>query len=262
MAICKPIAGLCALVFLTAGFASATAQTPAGLTPTRATDDALWARIESFDQMGLPYPALKLSQHHAAQLDDSILRRLDALVSVASAYLDLRQPHAAAELYRQINADPAAQHDNANERLRNATGLFYALLEQEEYEQAMQTLQQERARHPAWRTIKGVPQPVPNELYLDIEHLDALALFYVNDTPGAQARLEKMVERAPRSMALRTSLANVYRSRGWARRAEKELKIAESLEPRAVELEAGQGRTALDLQEWQQAYPGPRQPLP
>src|SRR3546814_12737499 len=62
-----------------------------------------------------------------------------------------------------------------------------------------------------------------------------------------------MVSNAPRNVGLRSALANVYRNRGWPRKAEKQLKVAEALEPRAPELEAGQGMTALNLQEWEQA---------
>ncbi|MFW7342689.1 poly-beta-1,6 N-acetyl-D-glucosamine export porin PgaA [Pollutimonas sp. H1-120] len=174
------------------------------------------------------------------------------LNDVASAYLYLRRPEEAQDLYRQVMGD-GSQRDNPSERLSNETGLYYSLIESEQFDEAGNVIQAARAGQPTWRYIKGVPQRVPNDLHLYSEQTAALGLFYTDDTAGAQARLKDLVDRAPTNVGLRTSLANVYASRGWPRRAEKQLKVAEALEPQAVEVKAVQGLTALKLQEWRQA---------
>jgi len=175
------------------------------------------------------------------------------LNDVAAAYLYLRRPEEAQALYRQVMDDEGSRRDNPSERLSNETGLYYSLVESEQFDEAGNVIQAARAGQPTWRYIKGVPQRVPNDLHLYSEQTAALGLFYADDTAGAAKRLRELVDHAPNNVGLRTSLANVYTSRGWPRRAERQLKVAEALEPQAVEVEAGQGITALSLQEWRQA---------
>lgn len=71
--------------------------------------------------------------------------------------------------------------------------------------------------------------------------------------PQAQHDLEQMVRAAPNNNNLRMDLAWLYRSRGWPRKAEQELKVAEAYDPRELGVEVGQGLAALDLQQWRQA---------
>jgi biofilm PGA synthesis protein PgaA len=58
---------------------------------------------------------------------------------------------------------------------------------------------------------------------------------------------------APGNQGLRIDYASVLQARGWPRAAENELKKAEVIEPRNINLEVEQAWTALTLQEWQQA---------
>lgn len=172
---------------------------------------------------------------------------------IAAAYLYLRQPEKARDHYRKAIIDSDPRFVSAGERLSNQTGLFYALIESEQFDDASQVIEGAQTEQPRWRYIKGLVQRVPNDLYLYSEQTAALNLFYSDDTVASQQRLEELVANAPRNVGLRTALANVYRGRSWPRRAEKELKMAETLEARAVEVEAGQGLTAMQLQEWAQA---------
>ena len=176
-----------------------------------------------------------------------------ALNYVANAYLDLKQPEKARDLYQRALNDEGAQQANASERLTLQTGLYYALLENEQFDEAGKLVDAMQASQPTWRNIKGVPQKVPNDLHMYSAQTGALSLFYEDDTPAAQEKFENLVSNAPRNVGLRAALANIYRNRGRPREAEKQLKVAEALEPRAAEVEAVQGLTALDLQEWRQA---------
>lgn len=175
-----------------------------------------------------------------------------ALSVVAAAYLHLRQPERARDLYLKLLAESNGSEDGGS-KLANQTGLFYALQESQQYEEADEILEQAVNSQTEWVKVKGQPEPLPNEFNLYARHSAALGKLYANDTVNAELALANMVERAPNNSSLRTSLASVYRARQQPRRSEVELKMAEALTPRNVELETGQFETAMALQEWNQA---------
>ncbi|MDX3893305.1 poly-beta-1,6 N-acetyl-D-glucosamine export porin PgaA [Pusillimonas sp.] len=176
-----------------------------------------------------------------------------ALGHVADAYLDMRQPEKAAELYLQIlNAERTASVDPAV-RLSHQSGLFYSFVESERFDDAEKVISDAVREQPVWRHQKGTPLPQPNDLSLEASQYAALGYQYADDTQEAQDRLERLVARAPGHSGLRSALAQVYLSRGWPRRAEQELKIAETYTPRSMAVVSEQGKTAMSLQEWRQA---------
>lgn len=175
-----------------------------------------------------------------------------ALGDVASAYLYLKQPQRAAALYRQLIAANYLRHE-VSARQDQDFGLQYAYADQGEFEAARQSAHAVAAQQPPWRTLEGDKEATPNPAYLDARHMAAMMDFYAGDTPGAQRALERLVAAAPTRSHLRVDLATVYAARGWPRKAEIELKIAEAHDPRDVGLETAQGQVALDLQEWRQA---------
>lgn len=174
-----------------------------------------------------------------------------ALPHVAAAYLYLRQPERAADLYRRSLENPGT--DDPATRMDKQIGLFYSLIEAEQFEDAQRVIQATTDEQPIWKRIKGIPRELPNDLRLEAEHTAAVGLLYTDDTSTAQEKLTHMVEQAPHHANLRTSLAAVYRARQWPRRAREELKIAESMEARAVTVEARQAEIAMDLQQWEHA---------
>lgn len=176
-----------------------------------------------------------------------------ALGHVASAYLDQRQPEKAADLYLEIlNAERAIQVDPAV-RLSHQSGLFYSLVESEQFDQAKNVMSVALQEQPAWLRQKGTPLPQPNDLNLAANQHAALAYHYADDPAKAQEMLEHLVAQAPGHSGLRSALAEVYLARGWPRRAERELKLAETSAPRALDVVAEQGKAAMALREWRQA---------
>lgn len=172
-----------------------------------------------------------------------------ALRWVASALLYLRQPEQAVQLYRQVIAGEDNKHP---QWLEDHRGLFYALVETEQREEAQQLAEQLAGPKSPQLFRLGNPEPEPNSRWLEAQELLVAAALQVNDIPAAEQALTELVDSAPGNTALRTSLASVYLTRGWARRAEDELKVAESTTPRQPALEVEQGLTALELQEWRQ----------
>lgn len=176
-----------------------------------------------------------------------------ALNDVASAYLYLRQPEKARDLYRQVGADGASRDDDAEDRLSTETGLYYALAEAEEFDDTDAVTDAIESGYAPWLYYKGQATRNPNDLKLESAQTVAAARQLADDTVSAEQRLRGMVENAPNNSTLRADLASLYRRRDLPRASERELKLAETLAPRALSVENGQGFTAMDLQEWRQA---------
>lgn len=172
-----------------------------------------------------------------------------ALGWVASALLYSRKPVEAAALYRQITA---ASTSKDSLRFADQQGLYFSLIESEQLGEANELSKQIAAAQSPRRYPRGIPQGLPNDTWLAGQSLLANNSLYRDDLPAAQAAFEQLSDAAPGNVSLRTSRAAIYAARGWPRRAEQELKIAETASPRSLEVEAGQGFNALSLQEWRQ----------
>lgn len=175
-----------------------------------------------------------------------------ALTDVASAYLYLREPERAREIYAQsLQASAAGSDEDA--RLEDEVGLTYALIESEVFGEASRVTRAAHERQPIWHYPQGVQTRTPSDRRLTVERLAALERLYANDPRAAQAALDGLAAKAPNNTGLLTAQAQVLRARELPRASERVLKMAETLEPRDRLVELGQGFTALDLQEWRQA---------
>lgn len=218
-----------------------------------ARDDITRARVDRLHALHARVRMQDLVAEYETLLAEGIDVPRYALSDVASAYLYLRQPEKSSALYERLTEEPAANADDPAHRLTNQTGLFYALLESERFAEADAIIETAQASQAKWRWVKGQPERIPNELSLYVEQTAALGRAYAQDTVGAEQRLRQLSDNAPNNTGLRSALAILYRVRDQPRRSEIELKMAETLTPRSLEVEAGQGFTALDLQEWEQA---------
>jgi len=217
-----------------------------------AHDDFVRVRIDRLVALHARMRMAELVREYEAMHAEGVQVPTYALDDVAAAYLYLHKPEAAGVLYRRIAADTHVP-DDPYLRLNNQTGSFYASLESESFDEADRTIQTARNEHARWRYLKGQPDRLPNDLKLQAEQTAAMGLFFSEDTAGAQQRMEKLVAQAPNNTGLRAALATVYRGRQQPRRAERELKTAETMDPRNLQVEVEQGFTALSLQEWRQA---------
>ncbi|MFJ1299186.1 poly-beta-1,6 N-acetyl-D-glucosamine export porin PgaA [Pseudomonadota bacterium AL_CKDN230030165-1A_HGKHYDSX7] len=172
---------------------------------------------------------------------------------VANAYLYLRQPDRAQALFQATATHPTAASDEATDRLVTHTGLFYALSENERATEAVASIDAVQDNFDPWLYYKGQEMRMPNDLHLEASRAAAQARLLAGDTRGAQARFDDFVREAPYNSGLRAGRADVLLARERPREAERELKMAETLSPRSLAVEVGQGYTALSLQEWRQA---------
>ena len=109
------------------------------------------------------------------------------------------------------------------------------------------------AQQPAWRPVKGNPQPLPSEAWLNLTRTAAAEPLYENQPERAITTLQTLADAAPRDAGLQIALGDAQRLDGQHRRTELTLKHAETLEPHNAELISTQGLNALALQEWTQA---------
>jgi biofilm PGA synthesis protein PgaA len=166
-----------------------------------------------------------------------------ALPSVASAYLALRQPETARDLYRRaLVADP----DNVETQI----GLFHALVETEEFDEALRQVDATAASLRPWTYLKGVPEPIDNTDKLNADIAAANARYYADELPEAERRFTAMTDLAPNNATLLTGLARVYQARGWPRRAAEVLERARAQQPLDAEVDILQAGLYLDRQEW------------
>ncbi len=171
-----------------------------------------------------------------------------ALRWVAGAQLYLKQPESAAQLYEQILAEGDKK---SPARLSDLQALYYALNESQQASAAAK-LVPIIADQPKRVYQKGLPQGKANPDWLTGKVMEVSAAQSSNDLNTAEAKIQTLANSAPGNTELRTMRADIFSARGWARRSEAELKEAENISPRSIDVEISQGYTAQALQEWRQ----------
>jgi biofilm PGA synthesis protein PgaA len=181
-------------------------------------------------------------QDYAALINAGFAVPTYALPSVASAYLALRQPETARDLYRRALAvDP----NNVETQL----GLFHALVETEEFDEALRQVDATAASLRPYTFLKGAPDPIDTKDKLNADIAAASGRYYADDLPEAERRFTAMTDVAPYNTSLLTDLARVYGGRGWPRRAAEVLERARAQQPLDPEADILQAGLDLDLQE-------------
>lgn len=210
------------------------------------------ARVDRLQALHARFFMAELLQEYEALVAQGVEVPDYALGDVASAYLYMRKPEQSAQIYQRLIASGYMRSDEVS-RQNQDFGLLYAYADQGDVTTSQHLAQPLQADYPQWRYVEGDQARIPNAAFLDAHHTATMMDFYASATPQAQHNLEQMVSAAPNNNNLRTDLAWLYRSRGWPRKAEQELKVAEAYDPRGLGVEVGQGLAALDLQEWRQA---------
>ena len=215
-------------------------------------DDVIRARIDRLHALHARYRMRDLASEYEALRAEGVAVPRYALGDVASAYLYLRQPEQAAAIYQQVAQAEESHDDDPVDRLGNQTGRYYSLAEAEDFDGASQVMDETREGYPAWVYVKGQPMRIPNDLHLQSMQVDAAR--------GCRPTIRQRPRRAWK--AWRATPPTTPRSRAnWPRciaparcpASERTLKMAETLTPRNIGVENGQGFTALALQEWRQA---------
>ena len=167
---------------------------------------------------------------------------------VASSYLSNRQPDSAyrilSQLFLGVPASKLAPEDSQD--------LFFAALESERLDESWQIVQEINANTPYYRYLNGSPAPQANDNWLSGQVLQGYYWQKINRLDAAEQHNSKLSRGGPGNQGLRINLAETLLARGLSREAERQLKIAEVLEPANLSLERQQAYVAQDLQEWRQ----------
>ena len=159
-----------------------------------ARQDVLRARIDRLHALHARVRMADVVREYEALHAQGVAVPRYALNDVASAYLYLRQPEKARDLYRQVGADGASRDDDAEDRLSTETGLYYALAEAEEFDDTDAVTDAIESGYAPWLYYKGQATRNPNDLKLESAQTVAAARQLADDTVSAEQRLRGMVE--------------------------------------------------------------------
>ncbi|WP_455428159.1 poly-beta-1,6 N-acetyl-D-glucosamine export porin PgaA [Dryocola sp. LX212] len=171
---------------------------------------------------------------------------------VATAWLVERQPEKAEAMLTEIYSPPVGT-PVPQLTPEDHQEFFYAHIDSENFDAARRQVYAVIKDSPYLRRIYGSPTPQPNDYWLLGQTLLTQYQVATNDLPEAEKLAEHLARTGSGNQGLRISYAAVLEARGLPRAAERELKLAEVLEPSNLELERQQAYVALDLQEWKQA---------
>lgn len=201
---------------------------------------ALQARIDRLVALRDRVLMARVVDEYEALRNESVSLPGYALQAAADAFLYLEQPHQAAELYQRV-----LQLEPKN--FQASQGLFFAYVEQEDFDRALQLadkLRDERA---------GDPYAGGDPSRLDAEMLATLGQLFAGNLTEAQSRLTPMYQKAPANIDILGELGALYGARGWPRRAEETLGLGLALDPAYLSLRTGWAENRLDLAEFAQA---------
>jgi biofilm PGA synthesis protein PgaA len=169
-----------------------------------------------------------------------------AQVAAADAYLYLRQPEKARDLY--LAAQSRGELDFSAK-----VGLFYAYSDAEQHEQALAQIDRLTGETPERIKAYSPLTITDNPDYASAVATAAAARSYQDRPHEAQLRLEELRDLAPWHMESREKLATVYNARGWPRRAEQEYEWILAAEPRYRAARVGYADTLRELRDWEAA---------
>jgi biofilm PGA synthesis protein PgaA len=193
----------------------------------------------------------RLRMREAVELFESLVRDgVDvapyAQVAAADAYLHLREPEKARDLYLRAQADGETGFDVQ-------IGLYYAYSDAEQHRSAIGQIDKVAASTPRQINAYSSLTAANNPDYANAVSTAGAARGYQDRLEDAQCRLESFRDLAPWNMDGREKLAAVYSARGWPRRAEQERLWILGAEPRNRAARIGLADTLRELRDWEPA---------
>ncbi len=163
-------------------------------------------------------------------LDDGISPPPWVLENAAKAYLYLEEPEKALDLFNKaLSQNPRSY--------TGRLGKFYTLQELRRFNEAREVLDVLDREEPDLYML-GKEQ-LPNWRKLEIAVVRGWMLGYEDRLDEAEKHFWKLREQAPANMGIRTGLAHIYLWRGWPRKALREFRIINTLEPDNVKARIG-----------------------
>lgn len=192
-----------------------------------------------------------LSEYEALKAQDPVLPDY-ALMNVADAMLQLRQPKQALAIYQGIEERNKSASPKAVEAAQ--MGVYYALVESEQIDKAKAYAERYFTEQPAFTQIPGSTIPLPNSRWSEAQREIANTDLYADRLAAAQAEQQALLALGPGDSHNRLALASTYRNRGLLRKAVQEMRIVQANEdPNSASLMLEQAGLALQLRDWKTA---------
>lgn len=173
---------------------------------------------------------------------------LDANITaaVAGSYLGLKEPERACELYREAMQQGSTEESTVD-------GLFYSLVEMEDFFGARDLVERLINTEPPWRSYSGTPSPVGNGRRLDLEMTAVNAHYFADQLNRAWQGIDRLSRAAPGNRWLARMRASIALARGWRHQALNEFNIEAALNPDSVEALVGVAQSQLQMGDYQKA---------
>lgn len=169
--------------------------------------------------------------------------------SAADALLAKRRPAEAAQLYEDSIAKDPGPYDTAD--IDPRLGLMYAYEESGQTNKAFTTIDDLAAKEQPWVRVPGIRLPIQNPRKLDAESAAVSLRSIVDMQADAYARIVPLSREAPANSEIRRQLGMVELARGWPRRAQDDLNIANTLNPRDVDSYLDEADTQRALHDYE-----------
>jgi biofilm PGA synthesis protein PgaA len=166
--------------------------------------------------------------------------------AAADAYLGIKQPQQAKQLYEQLIAEEPGN-------LKHRYGLFYALSDLEQHEYAQRVIEEVVRREPPVldKNIPALARPNPG--HVRAKTLAMMSPAYSENLAEANRRGDQLVAQVPQNMDVRTNRASIYYWRGWPRYAEEEFRWVLAATPENTEARLGRVTALAGMNDWRQS---------
>jgi len=164
--------------------------------------------------------------------------------SIAEAFLYQKDPKQAEQLARAVIDRQPTDHGAQSV-------LYYALLEQERFQEAANQTEVISDLQPIWRVSNNNKIWRDNPKKLAADRIETMHLAFNSNLNKAQLSLENQLTKAPANTDLRNDLATVYRYRGWPEAADYELSLIQQTEPNLLSARVNQALVMHDLRDYQ-----------
>ncbi len=168
------------------------------------------------------------------------------MAAAAGSYLALKQPEMARDLYQET-LDAGFVEEEAS------SGLFYALVESEDFVAAYDLIDRLAREEPPYRHYSGTPGPVENGRRLDLEMMRVDARYYADQLDKAWLDSDRMREAAPGNNWIREMHSKLALSRGWRHQALEEYKVAAAINPDSAAALTGVASSLLQIRDYKKA---------
>lgn len=209
------------------------------------------ARIQPLSDLGLAKEAAE--QYEAVKGRAPVLSP-PAQLAAAKAYMALRQPGKALEIYAAVIAarDTYVPAINQDDLYRAQNGLFWAYLENEQLADALR--QAESVRESGLRPTGGRP-PLEDTDWkkLDADTTLGYAWLYTGSLEKAERHFRDMADKAPADGDAQSGLAAAYLMRGLPRTALETVNRAQIFSPDDINLATHKANALMDAKDWRAA---------